>query len=58
MGGDVQAGRGPLRQVTIAIVGKYVELHDAYLSVAEALRHGGYMRTMRRCGFAGWTPSA
>ena len=30
------------RRVTIAIVGKYVELHDAYLSVAEALRHGGY----------------
>lgn len=29
-------------QVRIALVGKYVELHDAYLSVAEALRHGGY----------------
>ena len=28
-------------QVTIAIVGKYVGLHDAYLSVAEALTHGG-----------------
>ena len=28
-------------RVTIALVGKYVELHDAYLSVAEALRHGG-----------------
>jgi CTP synthase len=27
--------------VTIAIVGKYVELPDAYLSVVEALRHGG-----------------
>ena len=27
--------------VTIALVGKYVELHDAYLSVAEALKHGG-----------------
>lgn len=27
--------------VTIAIVGKYIELHDAYLSVAEALTHGG-----------------
>ncbi|MBO8165341.1 MAG: CTP synthase [Brevibacillus sp.] len=26
----------------IAIVGKYVELHDAYLSVAEALYHAGY----------------
>ena len=28
--------------VHIALVGKYVELHDAYLSVAEALRHAGY----------------
>ena len=25
----------PKRKVTIALVGKYVELHDAYLSVAE-----------------------
>ena len=29
-------------KTAIAIVGKYVKLHDAYLSVAEALRHGGY----------------
>ncbi|MCX7771810.1 MAG: CTP synthase [Clostridia bacterium] len=29
------------KKVRIALVGKYVELHDAYLSVAEALRHGG-----------------
>ncbi|MDY2509872.1 MAG: CTP synthase [Ruminococcus callidus] len=28
-------------QVTIGLVGKYVALPDAYLSVAEALRHGG-----------------
>ena len=28
--------------VKIALVGKYVQLHDAYLSVAEALRHAGY----------------
>ena len=28
-------------EVTVALVGKYVELHDAYLSVAEALTHGG-----------------
>ncbi len=27
--------------INIALVGKYVELHDAYLSVAEALTHGG-----------------
>ena len=30
------------RQVRIALVGKYVQLHDAYLSVAEALHHAGY----------------
>ena len=30
------------RRVKIALVGKYVQLHDAYLSVAEALRHAGY----------------
>lgn len=29
-------------QVNIAVVGKYVALPDAYLSIAEALRHGGY----------------
>lgn len=30
------------RVVRIGLVGKYVQLHDAYLSVAEALRHAGY----------------
>ena len=33
--------KNPLHDVSIAIVGKYVALHDAYLSVAEALKHGG-----------------
>lgn len=28
--------------VNIALVGKYVELHDAYLSVSESLKHAGY----------------
>jgi len=31
----------PTREVTIALVGKYVELPDAYLSIVEALTHGG-----------------
>lgn len=31
----------PQKSVTIALVGKYVELHDAYLSVVESLIHGG-----------------
>ena len=30
------------RDVQIGLVGKYVQLHDAYLSVAEALQHAGY----------------
>ncbi|MFA6948115.1 MAG: CTP synthase [Eubacteriales bacterium] len=30
------------KTVKIALVGKYVKLHDAYLSVAEALSHAGY----------------
>ena len=30
------------KTVTIGLVGKYVQLHDAYLSVAESLRHAGY----------------
>ena len=30
------------KSVKIGLVGKYVQLHDAYLSVAEALRHAGY----------------
>ncbi len=32
----------PARQVTVALVGKYVDLPDAYLSVSEALRAGGF----------------
>ncbi|MBR2765298.1 MAG: CTP synthase [Blautia sp.] len=30
------------REVTIGLIGKYVQLHDAYLSVAEALAHAGF----------------
>ncbi|HUR15332.1 MAG TPA: CTP synthase [Mycobacteriales bacterium] len=32
----------PAREVTIALVGKYVDLPDAYLSVTEAMRAGGF----------------
>ena len=35
----VQRARQPERQVEVAIVGKYVSLHDAYMSVVEALHH-------------------
>ena len=33
--------KSPAKKVTVAVVGKYVELHDAYLSVKEALVHAG-----------------
>jgi CTP synthase len=32
----------PKHQVTVALVGKYIDLPDAYLSVTEALRAGGF----------------
>ncbi len=34
-------------EVRIGVVGKYVNLPDAYLSLAEALRHGGYANDVR-----------
>jgi CTP synthase len=37
----------PARTVTIALVGKYVDLKDAYLSPAEALRAGGFAHDVR-----------
>lgn len=40
----IKAGR---HFVDIGLVGKYVGLHDAYLSVAEALRHAGYYHNVR-----------
>jgi CTP synthase len=37
----------PAREVTVALVGKYVDLPDAYLSVTEALRAGGFANDAR-----------
>ncbi|MGN1328841.1 MAG: CTP synthase [Eubacterium sp.] len=37
----LEALRNPVQTVKIAMVGKYVELHDSYISVNEALKHGG-----------------
>ena len=34
--------RHPEKSVAVGLVGKYTELHDAYLSVVEALKHGGF----------------
>jgi len=33
--------KNPKREVKVALIGKYVELHDAYKSIAEALIHSG-----------------
>ncbi len=38
----VEKIKSPRPEVSIGLVGKYVELHDAYLSVAEALNHAGW----------------
>lgn len=32
----------PKSRLEVALVGKYIDLHDAYLSVAEAIKHGGF----------------
>ncbi len=37
----VESLRHPNKEVNIALVGKYIQLHDAYISVVEALKHGG-----------------
>ncbi len=34
-------------EIEIALVGKYVELHDAYLSVMESLKHAGYKHNLK-----------
>lgn len=36
----VHAWKNPTKKVKVALVGKYVSLHDAYISVVEALKHG------------------
>lgn len=37
----IDAWKHPEHDVTVALVGKYTQLHDAYISVVEALKHGG-----------------
>ncbi len=36
----VSSLKNPTREVTVALVGKYTQLHDAYISVVESLKHG------------------
>ncbi len=37
----VEREKNPIHKKKIALVGKYVELHDAYLSIVESLHHAG-----------------
>ncbi len=41
--------KSPTHQVKIAMVGKYMNLHDSYLSVTEALTHAGAANDTRVC---------
>lgn len=43
----VDASQHPEDEVTIAVVGKYIDHQDAYKSVAEALKHGGIRQRTR-----------
>jgi CTP synthase len=45
----------PKHEITVALVGKYIDLHDAYLSVTEALRAGGFANDARV--LIRWIPS-
>lgn len=38
----VKAAKNPTKEVTVALVGKYIALHDAYISVVESLKHAGF----------------
>ena len=46
-GSMVQKIKNPSRSVTIAVVGKYLELKDAYKSLTEAISHGGIANDCR-----------
>ena len=39
--------QSPKYRLEVALVGKYIDLHDAYLSVSEAIRHGGFDNNAR-----------
>lgn len=38
----VEACKNPSQKVKVALVGKYISLHDAYISVVESLKHAGF----------------
>lgn len=45
--GLLERVHSPKYRVEVALVGKYIDLHDAYLSVQEAIKHGGFVNNAR-----------
>ena len=45
--GLLERVHSPKYRVEVALVGKYIDLHDAYLSVQEAIKHGGFANNAR-----------
>ncbi|WP_415504905.1 CTP synthase, partial [Actinomyces slackii] len=45
--GLLERVRSPRHHLEVALVGKYVDLHDAYLSVSEAISHGAFANHAR-----------
>ncbi|MDR0930521.1 MAG: CTP synthase [Clostridiales bacterium] len=43
----VEKANAVKKSVTVGLVGKYIELHDAYLSVVESLTHAGYANNVK-----------
>lgn len=43
----IEEMKNPVKTVKIAIVGKYVELEDSYISIVESLKHGGVANLTR-----------
>ncbi len=43
----IEAIKHPKKELTIALVGKYTELNDAYISVVESLKHAGYKNSTK-----------
>ena len=53
----LQAVHNPKHEVTIGLVGKYIDLPDAYLSVTEALKAGGFAHETQVDDHAGSRPT-
>ncbi len=43
----VYACKHPTTEVNVALVGKYIQLHDAYISVVESLKHAGFANSAK-----------